>query len=149
MQNTLEALQFILLIALLVTAGVLISQLRLVRYRQKQLQRQTRRIESAALELRKTVAADAARRSLSSEPGPQTPEFRFTAQENEDVFLYELFEGKRSGRYIEVGAHDGQHLSVTLPFEALGWRGVLIEPVPATPPAPSPSTRSSATPTRG
>lgn len=131
MQTTLEALQFTLLIALLIATGVLISQIRLARYRQKQLQRQTQRLETAALELRRTVATEAAHRSLAAQPGPQTPNFRFTAQENEDVFLYELFEGKRSGRYIEVGAHDGQHLSVTLPFEALGWRGVLIEPVPA------------------
>jgi FkbM family methyltransferase len=131
MEALLSTLQLVLLIALLVTVAVLLSQVRLARRRQKQLQRRTQRLETASLELRKAVATESARRSLEAQPGPEKPDFRFTAQENEDVFLSELFEGKRTGRYIEVGAHDGQHLSVTLPFEALGWSGVLIEPVPA------------------
>ncbi len=129
MQQALEALQWILLIAALGTVAALISQSRLVRRRQKQLQRRTDRLEAASLELRRAVADADAQQSLAAQPGPERPRFRFTAQDNEDVFLYELFRGKRSGRYIEVGAHDGQHLSVTLPFEALGWTGVLIEPV--------------------
>lgn len=129
MQQALETLQWILLIAAIGAVAALISQFRLVRRRQKQLWRRTERLEAAALELRRSVATAAATQDLASQPGPDQPRFRFTAQDNEDVFLYELFQGKRSGRYIEVGAHDGQHLSVTLPFEALGWTGVLIEPV--------------------
>ncbi|MFI4855422.1 MAG: FkbM family methyltransferase [Phycisphaerales bacterium JB065] len=129
MNDALAALQIVVLIALAAGLLILISQFRLVRRRQKQLWRRVERLETGALEARKAIATAAAERSLASTPGPGTPRFRFTAQENEDVFLYELFEGKRSGRYIEVGAHDGQHLSVTLPFEALGWSGVLIEPV--------------------
>ncbi|MFU8828945.1 MAG: FkbM family methyltransferase [Phycisphaerales bacterium] len=130
MDSTLAVLLLILVLALGATTGVLAAQFRLLRKRQKQLARRTERLESASLELRRAVATESAHRSLTDHPGPQEPRFRFTAQENEDVFLYELFEGKREGRYIEVGAHDGQHLSVTLPFESLGWAGVLIEPVP-------------------
>ncbi len=38
---------------------------------------------------------------------------------------------KRSGFYVEIGANDGVNQSNTLHFEkALGWRGVLIEPIP-------------------
>ena len=131
MQQALETLQWIILIAAVGAIAALISQSRLVRRRQRQLWRRTDRLETAALELRRSVATSNATRDLASQPGPENPRFRFTAQDNEDVFLYELFEGKRSGRYIEVGAHDGQHLSVSLPFEALGWTGVLIEPVRA------------------
>ncbi len=129
MNDALAVLLIVVLIALAAGLIILISQFRLVRRRQKQLWKRVERLESGTLEARKALAAAAAQQSLAAQPGPGTPRFRFTAQENEDVFLFELFEGKRSGRYIEVGAHDGQHLSVTLPFEALGWRGVLIEPV--------------------
>lgn len=129
MAQILTALQIALLVALTIGFGIMISQFRLARRRQKQLWRRVERLESSLLEARRAIAEHHAQRSLAQQPGPETPRFRFTAQENEDVFLYELFEGKRSGRYIEVGAHDGQHLSVTLPFESLGWTGVLIEPV--------------------
>jgi len=38
---------------------------------------------------------------------------------------------KRSGFYVEIGANDGVNQSNTLHFEkALGWKGVLIEPIP-------------------
>ncbi len=57
--------------------------------------------------------------------------FRFTSETGEDEFLFELFDGRLDGRYVEVGAHDGETCSVTLPFEAVGWTGVLIEPLPA------------------
>jgi FkbM family methyltransferase len=57
--------------------------------------------------------------------------FRFTSETGEDEFLLELFDGRLDGRYIEVGAHDGETCSVTFPFEAVGWTGVLIEPLPA------------------
>ena len=38
---------------------------------------------------------------------------------------------KRSGFFVEIGANDGVNQSNTLHFEqALGWRGVLVEPIP-------------------
>ncbi|MBL8757051.1 MAG: FkbM family methyltransferase [Phycisphaerae bacterium] len=56
--------------------------------------------------------------------------FRFTSETGEDEFLFELFDGQTRGTFAEVGAHDGVTCSVTYPFEAAGWRGVLVEPLP-------------------
>lgn len=52
------------------------------------------------------------------------------SQNGEDVFLYNFFGDKRNGFYIEIGAYDGFSFSNTYFFEALGWGGILIEPVP-------------------
>lgn len=60
------------------------------------------------------------------------PAFRveFTSQFGEDCWLWDLFGGQRDGFYIEVGAYDGYTYSVTYAFEAFGWKGLLIEPIP-------------------
>jgi FkbM family methyltransferase len=52
------------------------------------------------------------------------------AQFAEDVFLWELFEGKTSGFFVEAGAFDGFNYSVSYLFEAVGWRGLLVEAIP-------------------
>lgn len=54
----------------------------------------------------------------------------FRAQFGEDCFLYELFEGRQQGFYIEAGAFNGVDLSVTYAFEQLGWQGLLVEALP-------------------
>jgi FkbM family methyltransferase len=52
------------------------------------------------------------------------------AQNGEDVLLRRLFpEG--TGFYIDVGAHDPLHDSVTKHFYDRGWHGINIEPGPA------------------
>jgi FkbM family methyltransferase len=50
------------------------------------------------------------------------------SQEGEDLILLRLFEGKRSGFYIDVGAHHPKRFSNTNLFYKLGWRGINIEP---------------------
>jgi FkbM family methyltransferase len=54
----------------------------------------------------------------------------FFSQFREDVILDHFFEGKSSGCCVEVGAHDGVTLSTTLYFEMIGWKCLLIEPIP-------------------
>lgn len=54
----------------------------------------------------------------------------FKSQIGEDLFLWNLFEGKLDGFYIEVGGFDGYNLSVSYAFDAAGWEGLLVEPVP-------------------
>jgi FkbM family methyltransferase len=51
------------------------------------------------------------------------------AQNGEDVLLNRLFPDGR-GFYIDVGAHDPVHLSVTKHFHDRGWRGINLEPEP-------------------
>lgn len=57
---------------------------------------------------------------------------KFYGQLGEDKFVYErFFTRKRNGVFLEMGAYDGVTYSNTKFFEDhMGWKGVLIEPVP-------------------
>ena len=55
----------------------------------------------------------------------------FTSQFGECMTLWDLFEGQWEGYFIECGAYDGRNTSVTYPFEAMGWSGLLVEAIPA------------------
>jgi len=52
------------------------------------------------------------------------------AQYGEDVRVADFFGRGHKGIFVEVGAHDPVALSQTYLLEQLGWRGVLIEPLP-------------------
>lgn len=54
----------------------------------------------------------------------------FRSQFGEDSLVWELFEGKLDGFFIEVGAFDGYNYAVTYALESLGWKGLLIEAIP-------------------
>ena len=55
---------------------------------------------------------------------------RFYSQHGEDYLLWEFFNYKEKGFFIEIGAFDGIYLSNTYSFEEFGWDGVCIEPSP-------------------
>lgn len=50
------------------------------------------------------------------------------AQHGEDVLLYRALSEVHAGFFIDVGAHDPDHLSVTKAFYERGWQGINIEP---------------------
>jgi FkbM family methyltransferase len=52
------------------------------------------------------------------------------SQEGEDMILRRLFEGQKSGFYIDVGAHHPFRFSNTCFFYKLGWRGINIDAMP-------------------
>src|SRR5579872_2283862 len=54
----------------------------------------------------------------------------YFSQRGQDKFLHEeIFKGKKSGFFIEIGAHDGISFSNTYYFEKyFGWTGICIEP---------------------
>lgn len=54
----------------------------------------------------------------------------FRSQFGEDFAIWELLDYAIDGFYIEVGAFDGKSLSATWALDAIGWNGVLIEPIP-------------------
>jgi FkbM family methyltransferase len=68
---------------------------------------------------------DLARRGITPRVAPE-----FRAEWGEDTLLYDLFEGTTEGAFVEVGALDGYQASITYVFEAIGWRGLLVEPIP-------------------
>ncbi len=53
------------------------------------------------------------------------------SQIGEDVLLLDIFDGSRTGFFVEAGAHDGFTHSATWILEAIGWTGLLVEPNPA------------------
>jgi FkbM family methyltransferase len=52
------------------------------------------------------------------------------AQNFEDVMLWRALKHIDRGFYIDVGANDPDHDSVTKAFYELGWRGINVEPAP-------------------
>jgi FkbM family methyltransferase len=62
---------------------------------------------------------------------PNRAVMTFYGQKQEDriayQFLKRLPESQLKKTFLDVGAYDGKHLSNTLLFEELGWRGICIE----------------------
>ncbi len=56
---------------------------------------------------------------------------RFYGQHGEDCLLWSFFGQRSTGFYVDVGAFDGRYVSNTYAFEQQGWRGICIEPHPA------------------
>lgn len=52
------------------------------------------------------------------------------SQEGEDIILSRLFEGQKSGFYVDVGAHHPKRFSNTYLFYKRGWRGINIDAMP-------------------
>lgn len=48
----------------------------------------------------------------------------------EDVIIDKLLNEKKQGFYVDIGAHDPSHFSITKRFYDKGWRGINIEPHP-------------------
>lgn len=81
-------------------------------------------------QLRRKLLAYGARRALArAGRAPRLP-LKFRSQYGEDVLAWLLLGRPLEGFFVEVGAFDGLDLSVTYALEAMGWRGLLIEPIP-------------------
>lgn len=55
---------------------------------------------------------------------------RSWSQEGEDMVLRRIFENKKTGIYIDVGAHHPKRFSNTYLFYQLGWQGINIDAMP-------------------
>lgn len=53
------------------------------------------------------------------------------SQNDEERCIVEYFSGHSPARFLDVGAHDGVHLSNTRRLSELGWGGTLVEPSPS------------------
>lgn len=54
------------------------------------------------------------------------------AQEGEDILLDRIFNKKKKGFYIDIGAHHPIRFSSTFWFYKKGWNGINIDPLPGT-----------------
>ena len=52
------------------------------------------------------------------------------SQEGEDMILRRIFDGKRKGFYVDIGAHHPKRFSNTYYFYKQGWRGINIDAAP-------------------
>ena len=52
------------------------------------------------------------------------------SQFGEDRIIFDFFQRKMDGYFVEIGAHHPYALSQTWLLEKSGWRGILIEPIP-------------------
>lgn len=52
------------------------------------------------------------------------------SQEGEDMILRRIFEGKKRGFYVDVGAHHPKRFSNTYSFYKSGWSGINIDAMP-------------------
>ena len=50
------------------------------------------------------------------------------SQEGEDLVLSRIFDGKKDGFYVDIGAHHPKRFSNTYYFYKMGWRGINVEP---------------------
>lgn len=120
------ALLILLAVALAITSGIADG-------RHKRVRRRLTRMESTAAEqllmIKPAYSREATHRLASIGRTPARP-IEFRSQFGEDLLLYNLFEGKPDGFFIEVGAYDGYTYAVTYAFECMGWTGLLVEPIP-------------------
>ena len=56
--------------------------------------------------------------------------FTSFSQYYEDLILFAIFFDIKKGFYIDIGANDPNHISVTKAFYLRGWYGLNIEPLP-------------------
>jgi FkbM family methyltransferase len=52
------------------------------------------------------------------------------SQEGEDMILSRIFENKKNGFYVDIGAHHPRRFSNTMYFYKKGWRGINIDATP-------------------
>ncbi len=124
-----------LLFALLIAVGVLFYRLHRLRGQYQELRATKRELSHAILASIRSIRQTEITRELKARAITPPIPVEFHAQQGEDLFLWALFEGQtggagQSGTFLECGAHDGDRWSVTYIFEAAGWSGVLVEPLP-------------------
>jgi len=52
---------------------------------------------------------------------------KYYSQSDEDGVIFEFFRGKPKGRFLDIGCHDGIHLSNVRRLYEEGWSGVMVE----------------------
>lgn len=95
-----------------------------------QLQQHILHVNDGLQATRKKVYGLEARAALAEAGRKPKMPVQFRSQFGEDLIIWDLLGGQLDGFFIECGAFDGVHLSVTYVLEALGWKGLLVEGIP-------------------
>lgn len=83
------------------------------------------------LRARRSLSAFEARDRLAAAGRAPTLPIEFRSQYGEDVAAWDILGKPLDGFFIEVGAFDGLSYSTTYALEAIGWKGLLVEPIAA------------------
>lgn len=82
------------------------------------------------LRSRQRIAALEARQELAEKTRKPRGCIEFRSQFGEDLWIWDVLDRQTEGFFIEVGAFDGYHYSVSYALEMMGWNGLLIEALP-------------------
>lgn len=104
--------------------------LALVQSELDQARLQIRKLHTLLMSARRHASTARAMEVCRTRGTPPRGLVEFQAQFGEDCLLYELFEGKQDGFFVEAGAFNGVDFSVSYAFEQLGWSGLLVEAIP-------------------
>lgn len=94
------------------------------------LQQAMQQQQAALMQNRQRTATLEARLALLETGRKPRMPIEFRAQYGEDLWIWDILGQQTEGFFIEVGAFDGYHFSVTFGLEAMGWNGLLIEALP-------------------
>ena len=94
------------------------------------LQQRVATVDQQLLRTWQAVAALQAESTLRLQQRQSRMPIEFRSQLGEDVAAWNLLNRQTSGFFIEAGAFDGYECSVTYALEAVGWEGLLVEPIP-------------------
>lgn len=115
--------------AVVLLAAALVAAAVVARLKYRQLWREIFRLRQQCDDLH-TQLASARKEIALLQIGQTRLPPRMPSQNGEDLLLWEFFDRKRTGFYVDVGAYDGVGFSNTYFFEAIGWTGVLVEAGP-------------------
>lgn len=86
--------------------------------------------EQLLLRTRQRLYALEAAETLRASGREPRERIEFVSQYGEDLLLVDLLGHVPRGLIVEAGAFDGKHYSVSNAFDAMGWKTLLIEPIP-------------------
>jgi FkbM family methyltransferase len=116
--------------AIVLLAGAFALLALLARQKHRQTWTEIFRLRSEIDSVRGEVVGARKEAALASFRGAMRLPPRMPSQNGEDLLLLNFFRRKGTGFYVDVGAYDGVGFSNTYFFEAIGWRGVLVEAAP-------------------
>ena len=91
--------------------------------------RETQGLRTEVDRLRRAVRLLEYHQAATPKTGTGLP-VRFRSQNGEDTYVWDFFDRRTSGFFIEAGAADGLSFSNTYFMESVGWHGVLVEAHP-------------------
>lgn len=130
MTETISTIVMILTIVTATALAITIRQQRLIRKRQRQVQDQIEASDQRRINIWREECIALAESLMQREARGFRFPIEWKSSAAEDCFMWMILGRPTTGTFVEVGAHDGYRGSNTYALEAMGWTGVLIEPIP-------------------